>query len=91
MIDKNLFLYWETWRRILSGAAAICTAASYYLPLSPQQQQMVVFLSVAINIVVGLIPNAAVERVMPLNAQSRARRSFRSDERWPDDWHTKVQ
>lgn len=74
MIDPNAWKYWYFWRRVLLFVAGVAGLAGQMLSVTSQQAQYLAFGVAVINLALSLIPDAAVDRVLPVNAVSpRAR------------------
>jgi hypothetical protein len=74
VIDPNAWRYWYFWRRILLFAAGIAGLAGQMLTVSASQAQYLAFGVAVINLALSLIPDAAVDRVMPVDRYSDYRR-----------------
>lgn len=71
MIDPRFYLYWSFWRRVLLLAAGVAGLAGQMLAVTTQQAQYLAFGVAVVNLLLSLIPDAAVGAVTPLKVGQR--------------------
>ena len=74
MIDPNAWRYWYFWRRVLMFAAGVAGLVSQSPVVTGTQVQWLTLAVAVINLALSLIPDSAVDRVMPLDRYSDYRK-----------------